>query len=181
MQIRCPNCGNVCEADEEPVVGQHLLCPFCSKKFSYSYSVKYVGMKAQNTYQCIRHGTNGAWQMARREQVPDHLIGAVLALFLFLPLGIVAINFVMQSRQKLSYGDYHGAVEDSKTADKIVKIAVVIAMIGFGIWMVYGFLVGIEIKRTDDYLRRAEEEALREMRRANEAAERIIRSADYYY
>lgn len=36
MQIRCPNCGNVCETDEEPAVGQHLLCPFCSKKFSYS-------------------------------------------------------------------------------------------------------------------------------------------------
>ena len=36
MQIRCPNCGNVCETDEEPTVGQHLLCPFCRAKFCYS-------------------------------------------------------------------------------------------------------------------------------------------------
>ena len=36
MQINCPNCGNTCEVDGELPIGQHLVCPFCSQKFSYS-------------------------------------------------------------------------------------------------------------------------------------------------
>lgn len=35
IQIKCPKCGNVGEVDDEPMPGQHLLCPFCSEKFSY--------------------------------------------------------------------------------------------------------------------------------------------------
>lgn len=38
MQIQCPNCNNVCELDAEPEIGQHVVCPFCSEKFSYSGS-----------------------------------------------------------------------------------------------------------------------------------------------
>ena len=36
MQIKCPECGNVCEVDTEPAIGQHIVCPFCSEKFAYS-------------------------------------------------------------------------------------------------------------------------------------------------
>ena len=36
MQITCPSCGNACEVDGDVPVGQHLLCPYCSHKFSYS-------------------------------------------------------------------------------------------------------------------------------------------------
>lgn len=36
MEIKCPNCGQTCEVDEEPVQGQHLLCPFCDVKFNYT-------------------------------------------------------------------------------------------------------------------------------------------------
>ena len=36
MQMTCPSCGNACEVDGDIPVGQHLLCPFCSHKFSYS-------------------------------------------------------------------------------------------------------------------------------------------------
>ena len=36
MQITCPRCGNACEIDGAISVGQHLLCPYCSHKFSYS-------------------------------------------------------------------------------------------------------------------------------------------------
>jgi len=35
MQIVCTNCGNACEVDVEPAIGQHILCPLCSAKFSY--------------------------------------------------------------------------------------------------------------------------------------------------
>jgi len=35
MTIRCPKCGEHCEIDIEPVVGQHIICPFCLVKFSY--------------------------------------------------------------------------------------------------------------------------------------------------
>ena len=32
----CPKCGNVCETEGEPVIGQHLQCPYCAEKFPYS-------------------------------------------------------------------------------------------------------------------------------------------------
>ena len=36
MEIICPNCGQTCEVDEEPAIGQHLLCPFCDVEFKYT-------------------------------------------------------------------------------------------------------------------------------------------------
>lgn len=35
MEICCPKCGESCEIDFEPEVGQHIVCPFCNTKFSY--------------------------------------------------------------------------------------------------------------------------------------------------
>ena len=35
MQIQCPNCGAKCETEGELIVGQHVICPFCSEKFAY--------------------------------------------------------------------------------------------------------------------------------------------------
>lgn len=36
MQINCLCCGNAFEIESEPIVGQHVVCPFCSGKFSYA-------------------------------------------------------------------------------------------------------------------------------------------------
>ena len=36
MRIWCPCCGNECEVDGNPAIGQHMRCPFCSEVFSYS-------------------------------------------------------------------------------------------------------------------------------------------------
>ena len=36
MQIKCPKCGETCEIDFEPAVGQHIVCPYCGVKFSYA-------------------------------------------------------------------------------------------------------------------------------------------------
>ena len=36
MQINCPSCDNTCEVEGEVTLGQHMVCPFCSEKFSYS-------------------------------------------------------------------------------------------------------------------------------------------------
>ena len=38
MDIVCPICGQVCEAEGKPAVGQHVLCPFCNSKFTYGES-----------------------------------------------------------------------------------------------------------------------------------------------
>lgn len=35
MEIQCQVCGEKCEVDFEPQVGQHIVCPFCNQKFSY--------------------------------------------------------------------------------------------------------------------------------------------------
>ena len=49
MLIKCPNCGQSCELDEEPAIGQHLLCPFCESKFSYSGGEASEGIKSPNS------------------------------------------------------------------------------------------------------------------------------------
>ena len=113
--------------------------------------------------------------------VKDHLIGAILSLFLFLPVGVVALIFALQSRQKLYNGDCTGAEADSKTAGTMVVVAIVLGMIGVVIWFAYGWFIGTEIRRTNEYMRSVDEEIEREIRKANAEAERLIRSVDYYY
>jgi len=51
MEIRCPKCGERCEVDIEPVVGQHIICPFCGVKFSYGVTSEDVGHKESVEYQ----------------------------------------------------------------------------------------------------------------------------------
>lgn len=36
LTIKCEVCGEYIEVDDKIVIGQHVLCPFCNKKFSYS-------------------------------------------------------------------------------------------------------------------------------------------------
>ena len=35
MYIKCHHCGEVCETEFEPEIGQHLICPYCGEKFAY--------------------------------------------------------------------------------------------------------------------------------------------------
>lgn len=35
MTIRCPECGQDMEAEDDLVVGQHVICPYCQVKFSF--------------------------------------------------------------------------------------------------------------------------------------------------
>lgn len=39
MYIKCHYCGEVCETEFEPEIGQHVRCPFCGEKFAYSCDV----------------------------------------------------------------------------------------------------------------------------------------------
>lgn len=52
MTLKCPLCGEVCEIDVEVTEGQHVLCPFCERKFTYS-----SGNSATTTHKLrrIRH------------------------------------------------------------------------------------------------------------------------------
>lgn len=36
LTIKCEVCGEYIEVDDNIVIGQHVLCPFCNQKFSYS-------------------------------------------------------------------------------------------------------------------------------------------------
>ena len=49
MQIKCPVCGGYCECDAVPVIGQHLLCPFCESKFSYSGELESTSLALQKS------------------------------------------------------------------------------------------------------------------------------------
>lgn len=117
--------------------------------------------------------------------VPDYMVGAIISMFLFLPMGLVAMYYVLQSKQKLRDGNRSGAEDDSRTAGSIMKWTIGIAVVGFVFWLVWGLYVGYamqkEMKATDNYIRNATREAEREAERLSREAERIMRSADYYY
>ena len=48
MQIKCPICGEICESDVLPDVGQHLQCPFCNGKFQYT-GERFVALARPNS------------------------------------------------------------------------------------------------------------------------------------
>ena len=122
-----------------------------------------------------------SWSSIDPSYVSDHMLGAIISMFLFLPMGLVAMHYVLQSRQKQKDGDCSGAEDDSRTAGSIVKWTTGIAVVGFVFWLIWGFCVGRaiqkEMKATDDYIRNA----TREAERLSREAERIMRSVDYYY
>lgn len=35
LVFNCPHCGKQCETEEEIQIGQHVVCPYCERKFSY--------------------------------------------------------------------------------------------------------------------------------------------------
>ena len=35
LVFNCPHCGEQCETEEEIQIGQHVVCPYCERKFSY--------------------------------------------------------------------------------------------------------------------------------------------------
>ena len=35
LKMNCPYCGEAIEADIDVAVGQHIVCPWCERKFSY--------------------------------------------------------------------------------------------------------------------------------------------------
>ena len=117
--------------------------------------------------------------------VPDYMVGAIISMFLFLPMGLVAMYYVLQSRQKVRDGNRSRAEDDSRMAGLIVKWTIGIAVVVFVFWFIWGLMVGHaihkEMKATDDYIRNATREAEREAERLSREAERIMRSADYYY
>ena len=61
MLIKCPNCGQSCELDEEPVIGPRMICPFCKEKFSYFGGEASEGIKSGRT---TYHDSQGRLQGA---------------------------------------------------------------------------------------------------------------------
>ncbi len=126
-----------------------------------------------------------SWSSIDPNNVPNYMVGAIISMFLFLPTGLVAMYYVLQSKQKLRDGNRSGAEDDSRTAGFIVKWTIGIAVVGFIFVFVLGSCIGHsiqkELKSTDNYIRNATREAEREAERLSREAERIMRSANYYY
>lgn len=91
MEITCPSCGQVCEVDEEPMVGQHLQCPFCEVKFSYTSQELSASNAANRTVlkktSCPYCGTN--------YEVNANYVGAVVS------CGTCNKQFVVQVEKKV--------------------------------------------------------------------------------
>lgn len=79
-------------------------------------------------------GATGPTGTAPVANVPNHLVGAILAtLFCCLPFGVVAIVFASQVNTKLAQGDVEGALKASKSAKNwtlasVLSVAVIMVI-----------------------------------------------------
>ena len=100
MQIQCPNCDNVCELDAEPEIGQHLICPFCGERFSYSDDDK----ERENERLLVISNSVQKKSSARRDAIMDDFwmmlwfMGMVLLLILFVADLIDGIKFSSEAK-----------------------------------------------------------------------------------
>ena len=60
---------------------------------------------------------------AEHEDVPTHLLAAIVVTLVCIPFGIVAIVYAAQVTPKLAAGDYEGAVQASKSAQFWILVA----------------------------------------------------------
>lgn len=84
MQIKCPNCGNECEAECKLTVGQHVICPYCHEKFAYGRYVFFAKVKmAANV---VRNKIGSLWKSGWNGKV-ILCVAALLALWFVWPSG----------------------------------------------------------------------------------------------
>ena len=105
------------------------------------YCSKCGAQNDDNAFKCVNCGevlqhvqpSGGPMQ-----KVPNYLAQAILVtLFCCVPFGIVAIVYAAQVNSKLQLGDYTGAVESSKKAEKWCWAAF---GTGFGLIILYTFI-----------------------------------------
>ena len=74
MKMKCPLCGKVIETTVEVSVGQHVVCPWCERKFSYGISQeKPVRIEVPDREKCdeVREGGGESVQDIRFGTVPE--------------------------------------------------------------------------------------------------------------
>ena len=69
MRIKCPYCGEVIETAQEVVIGQHVVCPVCNRKFSYGEEMEWHSTKKMERPQ----GEDSKVKEAVNEAVEDQL------------------------------------------------------------------------------------------------------------
>ena len=89
MRIKCPNCGNECEAEGELAVGQYVMCPYCHEKFKYT-NIEQENVpllfKVKTVVSMIRDKTVSLWTSGRKGKV-ILCAAALMALWFVWPSG----------------------------------------------------------------------------------------------
>ena len=111
MQLRCPHCGQLCETEQELVIGQYVVCPFCHEKFSYGIEegLNHVGVNSPRVMH--RQQCPSLFEKNRREERPVliklvslfYALGTAFALWslvraillLHSPLGAMLVDLVI--------------------------------------------------------------------------------------
>ena len=210
MQIKCPSCGRYCECEVAPVVGQHLLCPFCESKFSLGKKVGKLSKSRANMSAPKRlvHGkkrfcSNCGAEIAAKavicpicgaqtsvhllsnsEDVQDHMTLAIVILVLCFPVGLAALIFALMVNAQLNKGNVIAARQCSRTAGIFVKVGVALVIFEVAVAFVCALFVGVSVMSTGSYIRQVERKSQREMekveREFNEAMDRIDRIQNSY-
>lgn len=203
MQIKCPICGGCCESDVTPIVGQHLLCPFCESKFSFGTAPRKPSKSKSCTSSpkrlahgnkkfcsncgaeisvkaviCPRCGAQtGAQQFLNNEDVQNHLTLAIVILVLCFPVGLAALIFALMVNAQMSKGNVIAARNYSRTAGILVKIGIALVIFEVAVAFVCVLLVGVSVVSTGSYIRQVEMESQREVekveREFNDMMDRI--------
>ena len=120
MLIKCLYCGEVIETMEELVNGQHIICPFCNKKFAYGGNA-------------CAHKTGV--QYARLASSPDLVPGTIkiLRVFAHVLMGLAVFAFITAIVGFFLEGPTRSAGSTWRWAQGALFFAILIFMLT-GIW-----------------------------------------------
>ena len=102
--------------------------------------------------------------------VSNHVGMAIVAIVLFLPLGVIALVFALQAQSRQAFGDDYGAEDAARTAHACAKIGIILGLIGFTGWFSWWLYVSYQADK-----------AYQNMIREQRELERTIQNINYYY
>jgi hypothetical protein len=82
---------------------------------------------------------------------PNHLVWAIISIFLCWPLAIPSIIFASQVNSKFQAGDYAGAVESSGKAKTFALIATILGALSWVFWLLYMVFAVWAVSHTPTY------------------------------
>ncbi len=147
----CPHCSKLV-AGPVPTAGRGIPCPHCGERFTASPSLPVAKRAARSADE---HGGSRTWTRPdwepqledhedRRRDIPDHLgVAVLITIFLFTPVGIVAIVQAARAKRLVRQGAYKEGRRVSASAKWWVNVSAVVGLVTQAVAVILGVVLGM--------------------------------------